>query len=251
MKHDLNYKEYIDRYLQGEMAPDEKNWFEKEIEGNLSLKQEIRLRKQVDIVLADNNLMELKAQLDLIHNEIFVVSEKGKGTIRKIYRRIYASAGALVIVSILFSVYLSSRNFSNSKLIEDFYKPASASLNFRSANEGQDQLTKAMDFYKGHKYQQAIELFETILKQDSTKIGLNLYSGISHMEIKEYDIASDRFQKIILNQPNPFVESAKWYLGMSYLMTDKRNKAAEQFEVLASTKGFYQNDAQKILKRIK
>jgi tetratricopeptide (TPR) repeat protein len=251
MKHELNYKEYIDRYLQGEMGPDEKIWFEKEIDGNLSLKDEIRLRTQVDLVLADRELLELKSQLDLIHHEIFVVSEKGKGTISKIYRQIYASAGVMVLMALLFTLYLSNRNFTSNKLLARFYEPANPTASYRSSATEQNELQKAMDFYKNHEYQSAIALFETILEKDSSKLGLNLYSGISHMEIKEYSQANDRFNKILANQPNPFVESAKWYLGMCYLMTDEREKAADQFETLANTKGFYQNDAKRILKRIK
>lgn len=82
-------------------------------------------------------------------------------------------------------------------------------------------------------------------------MGLNLYSGISHMEIKEFQKANERFQIIIDNKPNPFVESATWYLGMCYLMTDEREKALEKFSILAKNKGFYQTDAQKIIKHLK
>lgn len=251
MRQDLNYNEYIERYLQGEMRPDEKLWFEKEIEGDIHLQDEIKLRKQVNMVLSDRDLIELKSQLEQIHLEINEVTKKGKVAIRKIYSRVYYATGVLVIFAIALTLHLYNRDFSNSKIIDEYYLPASAAANFRSADSFNDQLSAAMSYYKEKEYEQAIALFEKILAQDSTKIGINLYSGISHMEIQEYNKANERFQRIIHNQPNPFVESAKWYLGMCYIMTNNRDKAADQFENLASTEGYYQRDAQRILRRIK
>jgi tetratricopeptide (TPR) repeat protein len=251
MRQDINYSEYIERYLQGEMGPDEKLWFEKEIEGDIKIQDEIKLRKQINFVLSDRDLIDLKSQLEQIHLEIDEVTEKGRLAIRKIYRRVYYTTGALFMLAIGLTLYIYNRDFTNSKILDEYYQPASASANFRSSGSFQDQLTKAMDLYKEKEFKQAIALFEKILAQDSTKIGINLYSGISHMEVKEYNKANEKFQRILQNQPNPFVESAKWYLGMCYIMTNKRDKAAEQFETLAYTNGFYQRDARRILRRIK
>lgn len=251
MKQDLNYSKFIERYLQGEMDPEELKWFEKEIEGNIHLNEEIDLRKKVDMVLSDRDLIDLKLQLEQIHLEISEVTEKGKGAIRKIYRRVYYTAGALALLVIGLSLYMYNRDFSNSKILQEYYLPATASANFRSSGADNLELVKAMELYQEKKFEKAIALFEKILAKDSTKIGVNLYSGISHMEIQEYNKANERFQRILNNQPNPFVESAKWYLGMCYIMTNNRDKAAEQFEILADNKGYYQSEAKRILRRIK
>lgn len=251
MKQEMDYTEFIERYIQGEMSPEEIIWFEKEIEGNLSLKDEINLRKQVDSVLSDKDMIDLKMQLDQIHQEIFEVTEKGKGAIRQIYRRVYITASALAVFAIAFTIYMANRNFSNDKLVELYYQPAQTTMNFRSAEPSKDILSEAMEYYNSEDYQQAIKLFEMILQKDQNQVGVNLYSGISHMEIQEYEEANKRFKKILDNQPNPFVESANWYLGMCYIMTDKRAKATTQFELLSKTNGYYQENAKKILKRIK
>lgn len=251
MKQDLEYTVFIERYLRGEMIPDELNWFEKEIEGNQQLRSEIELHKKIDLVLTDNELIELKNQLDLIHQEIEEVTENGQGAIRKIYRRVYYSAAALVVGVLVFTMYLTNRNFTTQKLIDRFYEPEVASVTLRGTDSNKDLLAKAMHLYNNKEYGQAIEIFEAILQEDGSKIGLNLYSGISHMEIEKYDLANERFQRIIENKPNPFVESATWYLGMCYLQTEKKDKALEQFEVLADTDGFYRKDAKRILRRMK
>ncbi len=251
MKQDFDYTEFIERYLQGEMAPDEKVWFEKEIEGNLSLRDEINLRRKVNSVLTDKDMIELKVQLDKIHQEIFEATEKGKGAIRKIYRKVYFTAGTLTVFVLMFSFYLSNRNYSNEKLVELYYQPIKASVSVRAADPSGDKLSKAMVLYNAQRYEEAISAFEKILTEDKTKVGVNLYSGISHMEMEKYDLANERFQRVIEGEPNPFVESAYWYLGMCYLMTNNREKAAEKFQLLTDSEGFYHQQAKKILKRIK
>lgn len=251
MKQEIDYTEFIERYIQGEMSPEEHNWFEKEIEGNLSLKDEIDLRKQVDSVLSDKDLIDLKMQLDQIHQEIFEVTEKGKGAISKLYRRVYLTASALAIFAIAFTVYLANRNFTNDKLVELYYQPAQTTMSFRSADPSIDILSQALELYNEKDYISAIEVFEMLLEEDQSQVGLNLYSGISHMEIEQFDEANKKFKKVLANQPNPFVESANWYLGMCYIMTNERAKAATQFELLANADGYYQDNAKKILNRIK
>jgi len=250
MKQDFDYSRFIERFLKDEMSLEERNWFEKEIEGNHALKNEIEFRRQVESVLSDKDMIELKAQLDQIHQEIYEVTEKGKGTIRKIYQRVYVAAGSLVIFALLLAVFITNRNYSNEKLIDLYYQPAKVSVNFRAGIPGQDKLAKAMQLYESKQFDKAIILFESVLKEDGSKIGLNLYSGISYMELEKYSDANKKFQNILDNKPNAFVESATWYLGMCYILIDERDKAADQFEILANREGYYQNNAKNILKRI-
>lgn len=251
MKQDFDYNEYIERYLHEEMSPEEKVWFEKELEGNLSLKSEVNIRKQVDLVLADKDLIDLKIQLNQIHKEIYEATEQSRTIVRRIYKKVLVGTVAIAVLSISFVYYLSNRNYSNEKLVEVYYQPAQTSINFRSADPEKGILTEAMSLYNNKEYKKAIRLFEEILEKDNSKLGINLYSGISHMEVKEYSKANERFQNILDEKPNPFVESANWYLGLCYIMTNDRDKAYKVFDKLADQKGFYQKDAKRILKRIK
>jgi len=250
MKQELDYSEFIERYLKGEMAPEEKIWFEKEIEGNQLLKNDIRLWNKVDNVLSNKELILLKAQLNQIHEEIYHATEKGKGAIRKIYQRVYYSAGVLVVAVLMFALYLTNRNFTNEKLVELYYQPEVGSVTYRSAEGVQDKMSQAMELYNSKEYKLAIDIFEQILAEDNNKPGVNLYSGIAHMELNKYGIASDRFLNVLSNKPNPFVESAQWYLGMCYLIVDNRAAAEKYFKELAYNDSYYSKNAKKILRRI-
>jgi len=107
-----------------------------------------------------------------------------------------------------------------------------------------------MHYYEIGDYVQALHGFETVLRSDSTRIGLNLYSGISQMEIKRYKEAKTSFHRIMDDNYILYMEQAEWYLAFCYLMTDNREKAEEQFERIADQKGYYKHKARKILKKI-
>ena len=125
-------------------------------------------------------------------------------------------------------------------------------MSFRTAeNVVDNDLRSAMILYEQKEYTKAIELFENILKADESRIGLNLYTGISHMEIKEYAEANKNFKKIIDHKANAFIESAEWYLGLCYLMTDDTVKAEEIFVDIAGKNGYYRKEAKRILKMLK
>jgi tetratricopeptide (TPR) repeat protein len=232
------------------MPPDERAWFEKEIEGNPSLQVEIDFHRKVDVVLADRDTIELKAQLDNIHKEIDRTAKKGHGMIKTFYRKAYAAAGVLTAVVVFVSLYLSNYNFSSNELLGIYYQPPESTVSFRAAHDPTDKLSTAMGYYEEQEYAKAINLFEEILQEDESLIGVNLYSGISHLEMEHYEIANSRFQTIIDEDPNPFVESATWYLGLCYLFTDEREKAKESFLILSESDGYYKNDAKKLLRRL-
>jgi tetratricopeptide (TPR) repeat protein len=232
------------------MSSEEKTWFEKELEGNPALQVELDFHKKVNAVLADKESIELKAKLDTIHNDIIRTTHKGKGIVKKAYRKSYTAIGSLAAIIVLLAVYLTSYNFSSDDLIGLYYKPAESTISFRNASTHNDILSLGMEYYDNHEYQKAIELFETVLEQDESQLGVNLYAGISHMELEEYATANSNFQTIIDQEPNPFVESATWYLGLCYLFTNDKDKAKEAFLVLVENHSYYEKDAKKLLRRL-
>ncbi len=249
MTQELNYTEYIERYLQNQMPLEEIVWFEKEIEGNPDLQAEIDFHMKVDAVLTDKKSLDLKNTLDKIHNEIDVVADDSKESSKK--RRIspsfYSIITIIVVGAILFATKLHT---STDDLISDFYKPEKSFVSYRGDASENNLLPEALDYYENHNYSKAIVVFEQILASDPNQVGANLYSGIAYLELKNYEKANINFQRIINLAPNPFVESAKWYLGLCYLFTDEREKAKEIFTELADAEGVYSKDARKIMKRI-
>lgn len=250
MTHEIDYTEFIDRYLENDMSLEERVWFEKELAGSSSLQQEVDFQRKVNAVLSDKESLELKVQLEQIHSEIAETTQKGERTLKSVYRYSVSAVGVLGLVVLSVFFYMSNKDYSSNELLGLYYQPVNTPASYRAVTETDNVLNKAINYYEEKEYDHAIKLFESVLKNDPNMIGINLYSGISHMEINEYAIANERFQTIIAQDPNPFVESATWYLGLCYLFTNEREKAKSIFSSLAENEGYYKKDAMKILKRL-
>ena len=252
MKKELDFSRYVDRYLEGVMSIEERIWFEKELQGNDPLQREMELQKSVSAMLADQEVLDLQMQLNDIHDQYFGERKTILNVDRKVKKILYFSSAAMVSLALsLFLLMHGVEHTSNAELYARYFSPAEINMSFRAGTpSGNNELRSAMMLYENKDYKEAIKLFEKILSEDNSRIGLNLYSGISHMEIKEYDEANKRFKKIIDHKASAFVESAEWYLGLCYLKMDDDQKAKEVFDGIVKGKSYYSKDAKRILRQM-
>lgn len=252
MKQEMNYSKYVDRYLENVMSKEERVWFEKELEGNLKLQDEVRLQKRLHKAIADKEAFALEEQLNLIHDQVYKpwTVKLSKSSMKKAMVIVSGIAVSLALVAVL--LISQKNNTSTTDLYAQYFEPAEIGMSFRtSGNAVSNDLKTAMMLYESKRFDEAIKMFEEILKNDNSRIGLNLYSGISHMEVKEYDEANIRFRKIIDHKTNAFIESAEWYLGLCYLLKDDEEMAIQIFTEISNGKGFYSKESKKILKKLK
>ncbi len=253
MKQEMNYSRYVDRYLDNVMSSEEHVWFEKELEGNLELQNEVKLQKSLHAAISDRETFALKEQLELIHEQLYNPWTT-KIRISKPVKKAMSIVAGIAVLMLAFALLFVRQidNTSSSELYAQYFKPAEVGMSFRtSGNEVSNDLRTAMMLYESKRFEEAIGLFEKILEEDESRIGLNLYSGISHMEVKQYNEANIRFRKIIDHKSNAFIESAEWYLGLCYLLTEDDTKAKEVFANIADHKSYYSKDAKKILNKLK
>jgi tetratricopeptide (TPR) repeat protein len=248
--HEIDYAAFIERYLDREMSQDEQLWFARELKGNLSLNKELKLREEVNYALAETEVMAFRNQLDAIFEEKNIsIHKKSYKPVRRKVAFISSFAAALSLILLL---WFTHRNYNNAEIYKRYFSPAEAGFTFRA--EGtfiDDDLRMAMQYYEAGNYEQALTYFEKILNADKSRVGINLYSGISQMELEKYNDARKSFSQIIDNNYILYLEQAEWYLAFCYLMTDEKEKAVEQFALIENRKGYYQKQARKILRRIR
>jgi tetratricopeptide (TPR) repeat protein len=252
MKQEMNYSMYVDRYLDGVMSVDEKFWFEKELQHDAKLQEEVRLQENLQKMLAEKEIIELESELDAIYAKTYQPLRKRISSLPKEFIKYMVVAASIVMIIITTITLIGRHSVPGDEIYNEHFQPADFSMSFRAGgSELSNDLRTAMTLYEKHEYADAIQLFEKVLSEDNSRIGLNLYSGISHMEIEEYDEANRSFQKVIDNKANAFVESAQWYLGLCYLKTEETEKAAEIFGNIARQDGYYKRDARKIMKKLR
>jgi tetratricopeptide (TPR) repeat protein len=249
MKNQINYPEFIERYLDGEMTGQELVWFEKELDSSEWLQKELILRKKVNEAILDEDIMKFNDELDDAYAAYVHNGENSSSRKKKIV--IGGTVFASVVTALILILSLTGKQYTNEQLFERYYKTYPSNLTFRSAdNELNPDLVLAMQLYENKNYTRALELFETILQTDPDRIGLNFYSGISRMEIKEYDQAGKSFKKVVDDRYNMYMEQAEWYLSLCYLITNQDDKAVNLLEKIRNDRGYYHHEARKLLRQL-
>ena len=109
----------------------------------------------------------------------------------------------------------------------------------------------ALQKYENKDYTEALNLFGQVISNDPNNVASHFYSGVSLQETGKYNMAIKEYETVIFNKDNLFTEQAEWYTGLCLLQTNENKKAHKQFKKIALSKGFYQQKATELLKKIK
>jgi tetratricopeptide (TPR) repeat protein len=247
------YHDYIQPFLDGELSREDLDWISKELESNAVLADDIKLYREVDQAIREQDVLELRNQLDFVHNSLDEAIRNPKKVPR--YRKVlsYAAIASLaVLISVGVMYKLQNKKLGNVEIFEKYYEPYEITMVYRSGEAPREKLmAEARQYYDVGRYQEAIVLFEKLLDLNPDDMETNLYSGISYLEIEKYSDADKSFNKIISHNDNLFIEQAEWYLGFCYLMTGNTEVARSHFDKIAQSKSSYKNKALVIAKRIK
>jgi tetratricopeptide (TPR) repeat protein len=246
--NDFSY--FIERYNAGEMSETEKQWFQKEIEGNEKLRNEVNLRKRTDEILKNQNVISLRNKL----SEIEKSRSKQSASVDKfripVYIRYAAVISALVLIGSL--VIFPGKSLSNQEIMNQYYKPYEPAANQRSAHSDADaDFTLALEFYNTHDYNKAAILFNKVLEKKPNDMQTVLLKGVSNFEEKRYPEAKQSFGKVIDDKNNLYIDQAEWYLALCYINTNEKEKAQSLLTKISIEDGIYKNDAKKIIRKLK
>lgn len=243
-------QETIEKYIDGELDTSEILDFESLISSNANLKRDYNLSLEINNSIVEDDVMHLRETLNFLHTEPMVKRLPIKISRRKIY---YAAASIAALIAAGGIIHNSTNSpIENKEIYEKYYFPYDANVTYRSGNSELDNIySNALQMYEAKKFEQALVLFEEVLEKRENDMALNLYSGISYMEKDKYQKASKSFNKIIENNNNLFIEQAKWYLSLCYVITDEDKKAIKLLNEIIEEDSFYKKQAKQVLKEIK
>ena len=247
----MDLHELAERYVLGNLNPEEKETFEKELAINHDLKKEVDLLKGISYAIQDEDLLNFRS---MVQEEASQYRESRKGLrIRKVFIRASVAAASIILVATTFFV-LSIQGHqpgAASRIYSQYFSPYSSGLYSRSASaNAEDQYGRAVRYYSAMNYKAAKLCFDSVLVKDPGHNGALFFSGMAAMELKEFQFASDRFEKIILNANSLYIEQAEWYSGLSQLAINDRKKAVAHFRNLIKAKGYYTSKAQLVLNEL-
>lgn len=245
---------FIERYLDNEMSKEERNWFEKELQGNQWLQQELTLRRKANIYAADKEVIDFREKLQAAGERHRKLAPAGHTVRKKAVQYAALFAGLIIIGTLYFSIPANSSN-SVERITASTISSVDPVIITRSNNEINSSSTwdMAVNLYNRGDYKAAVTCFEKILeekKEEGVKTSFML--GVSKMRLEEYREAVNPFEKVVSHNDNLFIEDAKWYLGICYLNINEKEKAIATFESIAADSGNrYNKMARKSLRKIK
>ena len=245
----IDFSYFIERYNAGEMNEAEKTWFQKELSGNLKLREEVDLRRKTDMVLKNRDVIQLRTKLTEIEKKR-AAAMPVKNNRKNITLRYAAVIAGLIILGSL--ALFNGRNMTADDIFNRYYKPYDIASVSRSLNVASNSdYSTAIEYYNVHDYRNAALYFSKVLSSDSRYMESTMLYGIANFEEKNYPVAKQSFRKVIDNNDNLFLEDAQWYLALCYLKTDEKAKAVDQLTLINNSGSLYSNNARKILRKLK
>jgi len=112
------------------------------------------------------------------------------------------------------------------------------------------KLTTGLLFYDLKLYDSALVYFKEGLQSDSLNQDLLFYLATAYLSDGKVNKAIILYDKIQKNDAGKYAIPSKWFLGLAYLQTGDKEKAAVVFREILHEKNFYSTKAGKILKKL-
>jgi len=248
MKTNFKHSASIEQYLANEMAPAERAAFKKDLKTNPELAEELNLSQSIDSALLRGDVIELRQKLIAAVNAGRVVKEEVPVVRLNTRKWWYAAASLIALCAIAATLYFqTNRTISNESLFSQYYNAE----NIVDQTRGDENIVEAVIKFQQKDFSMASQLFKRILDKDNSNIAVWFYYGISNIETKNYDNSIKAFNTIINQNDNLYIEHAEWYLGLCYLKSNQKEKAIDQFAVVASNpENFHRQEAKDILEKL-
>lgn len=245
--------EDLENYISNELSLEEMASFDAELASNTRLQEEINLIKNINTALAEDDVMRLRNNLHNIAAQAAAEKQNQRAFAGKFnLKRIVTSTVAASIIVLLGLSGVLTKQQSTSDIYQKFYSKYEIAGTVRSANINENKIFNlALQKFENKDYTEAINLFGQVISNDPSNMAGHFYSGISLQENGKYSSAMSEYKTVIENKDNLFTEQAEWYTGLCLLQTNENKKAYKQFKKIAESKGFYQQKANDILKKIK
>jgi len=268
MEQDNFINDQLERYLNDQMAPEEKEQFEKEIAQSLELQELIELHEQVtvlddeaDWITFEGDVNEIKEKIPLFEaEETKAFSKKLKefrsdqmGTTGRksvVWKRLAVFSG--VAASILLALFLTTQRGGD---LDQLYVEHSSWNELPSLTvKGGPVSNKAEieQLFEQKKYTEVIaKVREISLNSEETDMALLLYQGVSQLELDQYENALNTFKELTKSNTIDH-HKGYWYTAMVYLKQGDKESLIESLEVVAANPAYYKHaEANNMLKELK
>jgi tetratricopeptide (TPR) repeat protein len=129
----------------------------------------------------------------------------------------------------------------------DVMRSGSASI-LTAANTAMDS---AMEMFSDVDYVQSFVKLKNISDTDSKNLKAAFYAGCSAMELKKWEEAAHLLERVHLAEANEYSNHALWYLALTELQLDKKERAIDFLHEIIDEKSPWKPNAERLLLDLK
>lgn len=251
-----NIQDKIDLYLNNTMSDSERLLFEKQLEENIHLKEQVLIQKSIAEVIFDNDMSHVKDNVKVdelasiknslqsenykTHASSIELASQAYVKRKQRNRFLYVSSIAAAIL-----IFASILLFPKEQSLDDLYAEYADWNQLTSYIEQsniQSEFAKGEILYTSKKYLEAIQFFETYRtnKNNNLYAASLMYLGASYFgnnnEVKAIEIYD-----ILINSDSYDSSKGHWYKLLIYLKQKDLEKIKETLEIIISNSNNYKH----------
>lgn len=162
--------------------------------------------------------------------------------------RYLSGIAAALMIGLISYIFINRISPDPLKLYAEYYQP------YPNIHKPLTRLEDKSDdpyfLYETGKYPDAITVLNTLLEANPADEAALFYTGIIHMELRDFEKAAAQFAKLLAQQHGSYSRPALWYISLSYLQLEQTEKATEYLQQLTNEKDLYGRNSGKILKKL-
>lgn len=249
------HQELLEAYLANNLEKEARADFEKQLETNKELAQELALHKELDEALQDQETFDFESTLLEVRSELDEEEEEETDTgsakvvpFFKKYRGLSIAASILLLIGAFYFLQPST----SSDPFAQFYEPYPNYLTTRSGDPSENELlNNSILQYKNKDFQNALNGFQSLLDANANQYDLIFYKGMCQLELKQSDAAIASLKDVIAEGANQYVQPALWYSALAQVQKEDLAAAKTTLQSIIDQKGDYQEQAKALLNTIK
>jgi len=237
----------LQRYLDDDMSEQERKTFEKNIEENETLKNEVATYKTLAAGIAYQGKKAAWEKVQALEKQAeqrpTPVKPMGKN------RLWYAIAASVALLITAYFIFFHTGS-EPEELFAEYFEPYPALAYAPNRNDTVAENLKEQAFgaYSNENYDEAINLFQQILEKEDEPV-VWFYLGNAYLAGNQPENAIQAFNKTLENNTD-VTNQSQWFLALSYLANNNPDRAVDVLEQLSNTNSTYKNKAEQLLQTL-
>ncbi len=245
----MNTTRLIEDYLDGSLEKDKAEEIKVRAEGDGEFAELIRLHKEINESIRDNELHSLRQTLRNISEEKEVLRNGERFSPRLIIQIAAVFLFILIVGTAMLKLFFPG--YSRSTIFEKFYVKYEPDVITRSENLLETSLENAQFLYQTGSYTECARILVDMVSNDKQNYLALFYLGLAKIELQLPNEAISDFLKIPPNWNSPYSIHRNWYLALCLIKTGQVKQAEPLLKRLSIGTEFYSDRARNVLEGIR